>query len=492
MSLAEELRAGLQEFLIYGNLEIREGDGRITPQPPISWEVRGASGKPLLHLWAENCNLTRRVLAITDQSAERMALAVERFGKTQPQRLDLVRLDFPRSAKKISREEFCEQLRRILAEQFPDESVEKLSIAADLEHSLSRVYARGVSRKGSTYCAFLAVPEGETQDAIESSLTYALLWLDRARQSSGKHTISFLRLILPAGTAAILSHRLRAVHAQLAIQVFELNLRNEQITRIEPCADGNLNTWLIPRRESETLKNRANGALAPIVALMPDAISIHAIAQEQEVVLRFRGLTFARWSDGRVYFGIGTSEEELTGGNENKLKRLVAQLQTFRHPLASDMRHPFYRAQAERWMQCLVTGDIARIDIQLDPIHVYEQVFARAGRQHGVLDLLVVTQKKRLAILELKATEDPDLPLQAADYWTRIRRHQAHGDLCRYGFFPGMELQSAAPILYLVAPELRFHPTTSTILSYLNPEIEVVRVGLAESWRRGLRVMRRH
>ena len=43
-----------------------------------------------------------------------------------------------------------------------------------------------------------------------------------------------------------------------------------------------------------------------------------------------------------------------------------------------------------------------------------------------------------------------------------------------------------------MAPELRFHPTTSTILSYLNPEIEVVRVGLAESWRRGLPVMRRH
>jgi hypothetical protein len=141
MDLAEELRASLREFLGTGNLEIRESGGRITPLPPVSWEVRGAVEKPLLHLWAENCNLTRRVVAITDQSAERMALAVERFGKAQPQRLDLVRLDFQRSEKKISREGFCEQLRRILAEQFPDETVEKLSIAADLEHSLSRIYA---------------------------------------------------------------------------------------------------------------------------------------------------------------------------------------------------------------------------------------------------------------------------------------------------------------------------------------------------------------
>jgi hypothetical protein len=492
MDLAEELRTSLQELLSSGNLEIHDSGGRITPLPPVSWEVRGASGKPLLHLWAENCNLTRRVLAITDQSAERMALAVECFGKAQPQRLDLVRLDFQRSAKKISREGFCEQLRRILAEQFPDETVEKLSIAADLEHSLSRMYARGVSKKGSTRGAFLAVPEGEAPDAIESSLTYALLWLQRTREGSRKHAISFLRLIVPRGTAASLADRLRALHPQLALQVFELNGLNEEIARVEPCADGNVDTWLIPGRETEALKNRAKDALAPIVALQPEAICVHAIPQEQEVVLRFRGLTFARWNDGRVYFGVGLGEQELTSANENKLKQLVVQLCNFRHALAKDTRHPFYRLQAERWMQSLVADDVTRIDFNLDPEHVYEQVFARGGRQHGVLDLLAVTRSKRLAIIELKATENPDLPLQAADYWTRIRRHQAHGDLARYGFFQGIELQAAPPILYLVAPELRFHPTTATILSYLNPEIEIVRVGLAESWRRGLRVMRRH
>jgi hypothetical protein len=96
---------------------------------------------------------------------------------------------------------------------------------------------------------------------------------------------------------------LRSLHPQLAIQICELNSLHEQITRLEPCADGNLNTWLIPRRESEILKSRASGMLAPIVAMQPEAISVHAIPQEQEVVLRFRGLMFARWSDGRVRFG---------------------------------------------------------------------------------------------------------------------------------------------------------------------------------------------
>jgi hypothetical protein len=60
---------------------------------------------------------------------------------------------------------------------------------------------------------------------------------------------------------------------------------------------------------------------------------------------------------------------------------------------------------------------------------VYEQVFAQTGGKRGILDLPVTTRTRRLAILELKATENPDLPLQAAEYWARIRRHQAQGDL---------------------------------------------------------------
>src|SRR5208282_3868961 len=164
-----------------------------------------------------NCNFTRRILAITDQSDQRLMLAVERFGRTAPERMEIVRTDFQRSAKQISREDFCEQLRRILAEGFPDEAVEKLSIAADLEHSLSRVYARGISRNGATRCAFLAVPQGESQDAIEGSLTFALLWLERARQAGGRRLVSFLRLILPQGKSGLLAHQLGALNPRLVM-----------------------------------------------------------------------------------------------------------------------------------------------------------------------------------------------------------------------------------------------------------------------------------
>src|SRR5262249_10269197 len=165
---------------------------------------------------------------------------------------------------------------------------------------------------------------------------------------------------------------------------------------------------------------------------------------------------------------------------------------SYRNPLASDTRHALYRARPERWLEALVCQDITRIDSALDPRFVYPQVFARAGNEQGILDVLGVTRAGRLAIVELKATESLHLPLQAADYWLRIRRHLDQGDFQRYGYFNGIELQSAAPLVYLVAPALRFHPSTDIILRYLTREMEVVRVGVAESWRRGLRVVLRH
>ena len=132
-----------------------------------------------------------------------------------------------------------------------------------------------------------------------------------------------------------------------------------------------------------------------------------------------------------------------------------------------------------------------RIHATLDSRFVYAQVFANTSSERGILDLLTVARDGRLAILELKAAEHIHLPLQAANYWLRIRRHLQQGDFPRYGYFTGIALQPATPIVYLVAPSLRFHPTTDALLRHLSPEIEVVRVGLAESWRPGLRVVMR-
>jgi len=82
------------------------------------------------------------------------------------------------------------------------------------------------------------------------------------------------------------------------------------------------------------------------------------------------------------------------------------------------------------------------------------------------------------------------LALQAAGYWRHVRHHLERGDLSRYGYFPAYNSKKL-PRCLLVAPALRFHPATDELLRSLAPEVEIVRVGLAESWRRGVRVVMR-
>ena len=491
MELAAELEATLREFAAAAPVEVRENGGHVAPLAVLSWEVRGAAEKPLLHLWSAEYNLTRRVLAITDHSEQCLTLAVERFGRSKPDRLEFVRMNFDRSARERARRAFCEQLRRILAEQFPDETVESLIISPDLEHSLSGNYVRGILRRGSAQWAVLGVADGETADTIENSLTFAVVWFERARQSNRRGSISGLRLVLPKGGARVVAQRIGALRPQLALELYERDPVREVLERLDPRATGNIDSWIVPQRETQSLLDRARAALDPIVALAPRAISLHPSVASGEVWLRFRGLAIARWDDGRVFFGASERREELSAASRPALKQLLNELETYRHPLATDTRHALYRAQPERWLEASIREDVTRVDARLDARFVYAQVFANAGGEHGILDLLGVTRCGRLAILELKATEHIHLALQAAGYWRHVRHHLERDDLSRYGYFPGVQLQAAPPLVYLVAPALRFHPATDALLRYLAPELEVVRVGLAESWRRGVRVVMR-
>jgi hypothetical protein len=296
---------------------------------------------------------------------------------------------------------------------------------------------------------------------------------------------------LPNGGARVVAQRIGALHPQLPLELYERDPIREVLEKLDPRAAGNIDSWIVPQRDTQLLLDRARATLESIVALAPRAISLHPSVPSGEVWLRFRGLAIARWDDGRVFFGAGERREELSAASWPALKKLLNDLEIYRHPLATDTRHPVYRAQPERWLEAIIREDITRVDAQLDVRFVYTQVFANAGGEHGILDLLGVTRSGRLAILELKATEHIHLALQAAGYWRHVRHHLERDDLARYGYFPGVQLQAAPPLVYLVAPALRFHPATDELLRHLTPEVEVLRVGVAESWRRGVRVVMR-
>jgi hypothetical protein len=92
-------------------------------------------------------------------------------------------------------------------------------------------------------------------------------------------------------------------------------------------------------------------------------------------------------------------------------------------------------------------------------------------------------------VIEVKASQDIHLPLQALDYWMRVKWHLERNEFAGRGYFPDIPLRSDPPRLLLVAPALDFHPTNEAVLGFFSPEVHVERIGIGIQWRQELRVM---
>jgi len=490
-----ELKRALTALQSAGDVEVCEDGERLSELSHFQHEVRQQGNSTFVHLWSEERNLVRRVLRVTEEAAGKLVLEVQRFGKSKPGKLEFLSAATRPAGRKL-RENFRARFRRLLMEQFPDEQIETLTSAPDLEHSLSGSYTRGVMRRGQREWAVLGVSGAEHASTIDAALTFGLLWLDWTRAHAERRVVEGLRLILPQGSARMTAHRLQAIVPAVNIELHELHEATWRLRRVDPRDTGNLLTWLTPRREIEETRLAAHKAVDRVMSLAPGAVDAIVSPGTREVALRFRGLEFARWQRGELQLRLGDDRVAMKPKRKVTLESLVQELDPFRNPLADDKNHPLYRVAAERWLEALALKDISTIDARLDPQYVYPQVPAlsgsgpeSAGAGRGVMDLLGVTREGRLAVIELKASEDIHLALQGMDYWLRVRWHLQQGDFPRYGYFAGMELQQKPPLLYLVAPGLRFHPATDTLLRYILPDVECVRVGLNEDWRRGLKVV---
>jgi hypothetical protein len=71
----------------------------------------------------------------------------------------------------------------------------------------------------------------------------------------------------------------------------------------------------------------------------------------------------------------------------------------------------------------------------------------------------------------------------------QLARHQREGDFPECGYFSGVAIDPQSPLVWRVAPGLRFHSATDTLRKYLSPEIQVTRIGPSENWRRGLQIV---
>lgn len=346
----------------------------------------------------------------------------------------------------------------------------------------------------------LGVNAEEAQPSIDAALTFGILWMDYQRQHlAGRAQVEGLKLFLPPGHSEIVRQRMANLNADVAKwQLFELSERAETCEAIDTADSGNIITRLTRAADAHAARERFATSISRIRALAP-AVEI-TVEAPSEIVFRLYGLEFARArmtptagsfrNRESIIFGVAPAEYELDAQNEPLFRELLQRILDQRYPGGS-YSNLFFRLAPERWLESLITRNVRTMDERLDGRFVYSQVPAFAAADRAMLDVLSCTLDGRLAVLELKADEDIHLPLQGLDYWVRVRWHQQHGEFARNGYFAGRDLSSAPPLLYLVAPAFRVHPTTDVLLRYLPPRVEWTVVQVDEHWRESVRVVNR-
>jgi len=196
----------------------------------------------------------------------------------------------------------------------------------------------------------------------------------------------------------------------------------------------------------------------------------------------------------RLWFGIeGSHRRLLEEKSEHAYVALFEDLREHRSAIALDHRHALYRNAGEAWLESLLRRDITQLDpgLIIAPLHAQFRT-ARGGRL-GVrpIDMLALRQDGRLVVIELKVSEDREHVLQGADYWQRVEAHRRRGHIARAKLFGERKISDESPLVYLVAPTLRVHPSFQTLARTISSDIEIYRFDINEDWRSGVRVMRR-
>jgi hypothetical protein len=318
-----------------------------------------------------------------------------------------------------------------------------------------------------------------------------MVWLEKLGLRS-KHPINELSIIAERRQARAMQklHALLSSRWKSKMTICEISRKDETPVLVE-----------LPKRKVSELWREKTGKLAiprdpkpsetaqRILALAPASIDI--VYSRQGETLRFRGLPIARvrtlFGKEKCWFGIEKDKRILTSGNWPELTGLVAELEKYRTFCGDNLRHEFYRASPEAWLESILRRDIRRLDANLILSPIYNQFRASSDK----IDLLALRRDGRLVIIELKTQPDREMILQAADYWRKVELQRRRGILREADLFDGREISDRPALIYLVAPALSFHRDYEFFARALSPEIELWRFELHENWRDDIRVIAR-
>ena len=478
------------------------------------YSVNESHGRCLLQFWSEERNLVRTVIDV-QKRAHCLRVLTRRMGAPKPQTLELVPTSDRRTptTRDTGRRNYQRLLERALSRHFIGAKIDGFRSAMDLEHSFGPAYVRGRLLKGTGADAVIGVSQAESASMIDGVLTLGILWLDYCRRhADARRHYGGLKVVVPAGAWRTIAERMAWLnHAAADFQLFTLDERSEELAAIDYRDTGNLESRLVHAFSADAAIERCRDGIDRVLALVPpgfgQSVEIRPSSPAQ-VGLRLHGLEFARvrqMSADRsfareidVTFGAGANETPLNEDTADLCRDLLARLFASRHPDGSH-NDPLFRLQPERWLESRMRTGISELLPGLRGDLIYTQVPALSGGDRGMLDLLTLDRAGRLTVIEVKADEDLHLPLQALDYWIRVRALNADrrpaspgGRLVsafeRMGYFAGTEVAAAEvseldPRLLLVAPALRVHPANEPVLRYLAPQVEWELIAVNENWR---------
>ena len=479
--MPDEIQAAIERFLKSSRqpVLIEPGDDPL-PIAPDNFALTARGPRLTIECWDQTRNLVRHVRHLVSQKRGRLDLEIEKFG-ARSGTLTLIDLADPANrdaSRRGARLKYREQFRRSLRRQLPDWRIAELSTEPDLHHTLSPSYPRAFLRKGSTGLAAI----GAADDALapEGVLSFGLIWLDYLRKRETRVTIQGLAVFVPAAAQVTTCHRVRHLNANTARYIVYVHHEGQEDlvdpgdytnfeTHIDPCRQPPAHEWAecIGSLANVERRDRADGSTSFAV----------------------RGLEFARLSGGELVFGIDAKESARTESHLREIQELAAGIAQMRAARAADRLNPLYTRHPEAWLESQVRLGIDQIDADLHPWPVYGQVPQFASGDRSVIDLLAISRDGQLAVIEIKADQDIHLPLQALDYWMRVKWHVDRAEFSGSGYFPGIPVANRAPKLFLVAPALDWHPSNEIVMKYFRPEIPAERIGVGLEWKQELRIM---
>lgn len=479
---ASEILRAVQDFLASCRRPaVLEHGDELMSLDSGNYTLELRAGRLWVEVLCERRSLSRRILTIERHAPGVLDCTVQLFGgKTGT--LAFLDLDRPQTACRTLRGErlsFAERFRRMLQRQFPGWEVEVLSTGMDLQHSLSPRFPRAKLTLGFQTITAIGCPSPEHEVDL---LTSGLIWHDRVHSHSAANITIPLCFFLPDGAGALTAHRLRWLRTTLlAPRMFRYNLHGSA-GEVDPADLGNLETAVSVSHATAPLSHEISTLLNRLTSI--DGVSL-ITGLSGALSIRCRGIEFARIQNGELLYGVETKIP--AAASHRQVEELACQLSELSRAASGGPAIPLSRP--ERWLESCVRAKLPAVDASLLESPVHGQVLTSAAADRDAIDLLAVSRHGRLAVLELKTTEDIHLPVQALDYWMRVARHAERRELDH--LFPGVPLVAEPPRLLLIAPAICFHPSNRTVLQYFSSSIEVERIGINSDWQRDLRVVLR-